>query len=91
MSGPVAVEDSPVATGVTPSRRRLNLRVVVAWLALVVALGFGAMAIARDAEQLAQVWDRLDWWVLPASTLAVCVGLWCTAMCWRWFVRVLGH
>ncbi len=80
-----------MATGVTPSRRRLNLRVVVAWLALVVALGFGAMAIARDAEQLAQVWDRLDWWVLPASTLAVCVGLWCTAMCWRWFVRVLGH
>lgn len=75
--------------GATTARWRP--RVLLAWFALAVALGFGAAAIARDADGLASLRDEIDWWALPGSTLAVCLGLWCTAMCWRWFVQSLGY
>lgn len=87
MSGPDSV---PGPDAVTAPPARSARKKLVRLLFLLVALGFGAWAIAGRWSQVADGFSRLSWPLLAASLVAVLAALSAGMLMWRALLADLG-
>ncbi|MET8143604.1 lysylphosphatidylglycerol synthase transmembrane domain-containing protein [Sphaerisporangium sp. NPDC005288] len=87
MSGPDAV---PGPDAVTAPPARSARKKLVRLLFLLVALGFGAWAVAGRWSQVADGFSRLSWPLLAASLVAVLAALSAGMLMWRALLADLG-
>ncbi|MCG5218372.1 lysylphosphatidylglycerol synthase domain-containing protein [Streptosporangium soli] len=68
----------------------MSTRTLVRVVFLVVALGFGTWAVARQWDQVAAGFAQISWWSLALSLVAVVAALCCGMLTWRALLADLG-